>query len=407
MREYDVIIVGAGPSGLILARELNGSGLKVALIDGRKKIDVLQNHRYGTFTATVEKFGLARYVVKGYSKFSFGISALEKQTVFSYPKDEFVVVDINPFARDLKLEADVVLGYLVSNIQREKATWLVTDQAHHQLRGQMLVDCSGSAQIVSRALSIPEKHPPVNFLNTSFELTNCSFPSDKLDTIYFPQFRAQQSAKNMLLWLYPYTEKTAQFGQADLISHTIPAGDTGGEGLLDIMRKTDPYRQWFARAKITEQLHKISSTTMTRELVYDGLILCGEAGGATTPILGEGFRVALEMGAQAAKTISGAFADGDLSARALSGYRRWFETNFARYYLASKVLRFVEMRFIGTEEYNIFSQNLKKADPEEFLRFLRSEITWTMIMKYFNSWLIWRVFRNAVLYYTIGWRPRS
>ncbi|MEE9525144.1 MAG: NAD(P)/FAD-dependent oxidoreductase [Candidatus Woesearchaeota archaeon] len=393
---YDVVIVGAGVSGLMLSKLLNKSKLKVLLVEKRNTIKKLVNYRYGTLKEAVDKFNLQKYVIKKYKKATFGISDLSRQVVFSYPNYFAQIVDMNLFAKDLKLKCDVHTSFNLKSVSRIEHGFKLFDGKKEYFT-KMLVDCSGHDQIVSKLLGRPAKDS-TDFINISLELSNCNIPDNISDRFLFPQYR---TTRNMLLWIYPYSRTRCQFGQADLISKKILKVGNEEKSIKYIM-KQEPYKNWFKNAKINDKIERIASTTITRPIIEDNLITCGEAAGATTPILGEGFRISLDMADYAYKTVISAFEKGDLSKRSLKGYEREFYKKYKKYYPISTFLRFLEMRYVNTKEYDMFSQRLKKLNNDEFIDFVGSKITWRKFFKLMSLALVFSILINVIKYHVRG-----
>ena len=57
MEKYDLIIVGAGPAGLCLTKELSDSNLKILLLDKKKNAEDVQYNTSGSFI-NPRKWGL-------------------------------------------------------------------------------------------------------------------------------------------------------------------------------------------------------------------------------------------------------------------------------------------------------------------------------------------------------------
>ena len=81
---YDVIIVGAGPTGLMLARQLNNSKLKILLVEKNKNIKSTRAGIYGCFRDTPDKLGLAKYI-KSKQK-GFQVNGYKKSVYFPFKK---------------------------------------------------------------------------------------------------------------------------------------------------------------------------------------------------------------------------------------------------------------------------------------------------------------------------------
>ena len=87
-KRYDVIIVGAGISGLKLAELLNDSKLNVLLVEKRPTIKKLVNHIYGVIPwEYIEKWDLHKYLIRkqgfGFGQAPAPTSAMAQVGLFS------------------------------------------------------------------------------------------------------------------------------------------------------------------------------------------------------------------------------------------------------------------------------------------------------------------------------------
>ncbi len=400
---YDVIIVGAGVSGLMLAKLLNDSDLNVLLVEKRNTIKKLKNSRFGTFKEIVEEFGLENYVISKYKKFAFGLTKPEYETVFEFKENRFQVVDMNLFAKELILKHDVLTSFYFKNITYINNCVQIVDKKGDIYLANIIVDCSGDEQIVSKYLKRKQNKNPINFYNTSLELKNCNIPKEYVERIDFPQnFRYM----NIPLWIYPYSENKCQFGHADLYSKKFPLVKNQGESIYLFIKNEEPYKTWFKDAEIISMVKKPAFTTIIRSLIDDNLICCGDAGGATTPQLGEGFRIALEMSRMAKKVILESFEKEDFSRSSLQFFEDWYFQTIGRYFVFSKIMRFILLRYITDYEFDVFSKNLKNLNNEEFIKFLKSEIDVFIFLKLFKINLIFRIFLNMFKYHIINFNKK-
>lgn len=397
-KEYDVIIVGAGVAGLMLAKLFNNSKLKLLLIENRDTIKIPWNHRYGTTSEVAKKFNLEKYVIKSYKGFEFLYSNIENAH-FSYEKDEFCIVDISPFAQDLKLSFEVKTGCTIKDVKREPEMNLVsiTDQLGNTYKTKIIIDCSGENKIVSKYLGQIKKGKPIDCYSISLELTNCNMP--EMD--YF-QFFADLKYVNAGMWFYPYSKTGCQFGNYEFLSE-YPNEQKQYEKLFKLMENEEPYRTWFKNSKIVEKMLKIGpAATVNVSLVEDNFLACGNAAGAGTPVIGEGFRIALEMAESAYDTTLEAFRKSDFSKRALKKHQQNFQQKFNKYYPWSKIIRFFVLRYFTENEMKLFIRNLKKLSSEEMKSVLKSEITSLHLLKIIDLKLAWYIFCNMFKYYLSG-----
>jgi len=129
-KEYDVIIVGAGIGGLTLAKLLDKSKLNVLLLERRPTMKKLVNHIYGTPWVYVKKWKLQKYIVQ---KCGFGFYGPNKRTFKKLNKGPFTVVDMNPWARSMKLTCDVKTKVNIQKLRREKGGITLFDQKKERL----------------------------------------------------------------------------------------------------------------------------------------------------------------------------------------------------------------------------------------------------------------------------------
>lgn len=394
VKKYDVIIVGAGVSGLYLAKLLNNSKLKVLLIENRSTIKKLRNHRYGTFKETIKKFKLEKYVIKKYKKLGFLYGSKEK-SLFSYKSNQFQIVDMNSFSKNLKLKCDVKTNFRIKNIQRKNKIIEVTGQDEKYLTN-IIVDCSGESKIVSKYIGETRKKS-LDFYSLSLELSDCN-----IELTNELQFIADLKYLNTAFWFYPYSKKECQIGLTEWF-YTYPSEKKENRKIFAYMKKEEPYRTWFKNAKVKEKLFKIGpAATLNKKIVDDNFISCGDAAGAGTPAIGEGFRISLEMASSAYKTIIDSYKKKDFSYNSLKQHKERFEKNFNKYYIWSKIIRRCILSYFTEKEYGIFIKNLKKLSEKDFLEVLKSRITLRIFLKGIDIRLVSLTIMNMIKYHIGG-----
>jgi 2-polyprenyl-6-methoxyphenol hydroxylase-like FAD-dependent oxidoreductase len=165
MKDADVVIVGAGPTGLMLAGELAMAGVDAAIVERRASQDLVGSRSGGLHSRTIEVFdqrGIAdRFLAEG----------KKAQTVWF----SGVSLDIS----DFPTRHPYVLALWQTHIERILARWVeelgvpvyrdceVTAFAQnesgvdlelkdgHSLRAQYLIGCDGGRSLIRKAARIP------------------------------------------------------------------------------------------------------------------------------------------------------------------------------------------------------------------------------------------------------------
>ena len=144
---------------------------------------------------------------------------------------------------------------------------------------------------------------------------------------------------------------------------------------------------------------------MNVSLAEDNFLACGNAAGAGTPAVGEGFRIALEMAQSAYDTINIAFDKSDFSRKTLIVHEQNFNLKFGKYYNYSRIIRFFVMNIFTSREYALFAKNMARLSPEESRQVLISKITIGFFFKILDVPFASYLFLNLVKFLIGGCKP--
>jgi flavin-dependent dehydrogenase len=342
-------------------------------VEKRSNLHKLANHKYGTFGETISKFSLHPYVTKRFSK--FGFYGPSKSTTRAYKDGAFVVVDMNQFAKQLNLNCEVLTAYTVKKVTK-KTGILINDE----YQAKIVVDCSGDQQIISQKLGLLQKNP-IHMFSTSFELENCKIPQNRIKEMWF---MVDLNYSNVGLWFYPYSKTACQIGHTDFYSKKFPLIRGQRGSLPAYIRRINPYSKWLKSGTIKETVRKTGPTTTLSTCYANNFLSCGDASGAGTPIVGEGFRIALEMAASANKVILDAFKKNNFSSKILKQHAKNFDKTIGKYYPWSRLLRFIILNCFTNKEYDVFAENLERLSAEKYYLAIKSQITAGMLLKTLN-----------------------
>jgi geranylgeranyl reductase len=285
MENYDVIIVGAGPAGLICAEQLKDSGLSVLLIEKDK-----------IFGDKVCAGGLTR---KDFTIYDFPDEILAQKvykTAVHSPKrisqaepPEPIVFtidrkDLGSFQRKRLEGSDikVMTGDRVKEIEEDS----IITESGKAFAYKYLVGADGYASIVRRYLNIPVKRKligiqymaPVPGLDPKLEIF--------LDSKHFNAWYG---------WIFPHEEM-------------ICVGCCCDTRFFSSSKLKKNFHRWLDKKGINVSKGKYESAPISydyRGLKFGNIFLAGEAAGMASGLTGEGIFQCLVSGKQVASYIMG------------------------------------------------------------------------------------------------------
>lgn len=345
--ELDVAIVGAGISGLVLARLLAGAGLSVAVLEQDYSIP-----RNGRFAGLVTSDGLR----------AAGIDEVESLPVVEITTVNADVPGWRVDSRELAAGSvfSVIHGDLLEALRRgcrERGVPVVPDATvtglrwhgaavagvvvgsrHHEIRCALVVLADESDPRLAEAPGLRPDWPPTRLMHLgkerytgaaeeiarrfgvesggmkSVHITWTTAWGDPVDAYVVPAWGAVTVGVNLLL-------------EDEMASahHVLEARDELKtfpeiERLLSGLELSDV---------VTEVVPRGRGSDPPR-FVGDGILLVGDVVGATNPLNRDGLSANVAVCASAARVIRGALATGDVSAVALSPYQEYLNETIFR-----------------------------------------------------------------------------
>lgn len=379
---HEIIIVGAGVSGLMLAKLLNDSGVKVLLLEKKPKIHI-QPETFGTFTISARENGLEKYIDHYFDTFTFyGPSTKASAT----EKNKMCLVNYQKFAEDLQMK-NVTIRTGIHLVAAERVSdGLILRDSEKSYFGKMVVDSSGYSQIVSKLLG--RKTFGESGLSFEIEVEGCNFPIER-EASFILNTRTSNSGG----WLYIYPDGKGQYGWADF----YPESESNIQDLknrtMKAMKSIGPHNAWLKNARITYSYGRFGPTGNVNHTVEDNLIAIGDAGGCGTPVTLEGFRQALDSARFAYITISNA---KNYKKQELTPFLQLFHNKYGKYYRMHQWVKFIYLRWADNRDIDRWIYNFSKLDGSDIFRLIMGKLTAGLMLKTLDIVLIKNIFLNAI-----------
>ncbi|MDX1376202.1 MAG: NAD(P)/FAD-dependent oxidoreductase [Burkholderiales bacterium] len=327
MRQFDVVVVGGGPAGSTLARELRASGLEIAVLDKRSfprdKICA------GWITpAVVSDLGLdlADYARQHVLQpiHAFEIARMGAPRVTNRHGAAPVSYGIRRFEFDHYLlercGAELLTETAVESLRREGRHWIVNDA----LRARLLVGAGGHFCPVARALGArPGKGETVvgaqefEVRMSAEQAAQCGARDDTPQLYFCEDLTGYAWVFRKGEWVNVGIGRENPHALADHADRFFAALVRDGV-LPEAVARTRPKGHAYL-------LYNHSA----RPLVGDGALLIGDSAGLAYPQSGEGIRPAVESAILAAQTVREIHArHGEFSADALAPYAQAVEARY-------------------------------------------------------------------------------
>ncbi|MBI4448645.1 NAD(P)/FAD-dependent oxidoreductase [Candidatus Woesearchaeota archaeon] len=386
MKSYDVIIVGGGVSGMMLAKLLDSTNLDVLLIEKRRKIEIKPNS-FGTFSDVARQFCLQNYVRKYFSTWAF----YGKQVVTRKSSHNFgCVVDFNAWVRSQKLKkVQFKTNTTIMSIKRIGGSVCITDNRHNKYLGNIIVDATGFAQVVRKKLKLPFTHQ--TGLSYEIEVRDCKV-IDPSEACYILNFDISNSGG----WLYGLSKRNAQYGWADFYPESHSTLKNLKRRVHTSISRLQRIAVQLDKAPIVYRFGRFGPTGDVKDRVDDNILSIGDAGSCGTPVTLQGFKQSLESASFASKTILLATKTHDYSKSTLGLYSELFDRVYRTDYRIQKIVKFVYLHWMRQEEVDAWISNFGDLSKEDFFQLLKGPFTFKLIRKTLDVSLVTNIVLNAM-----------
>ncbi|MDO9537082.1 MAG: NAD(P)/FAD-dependent oxidoreductase [Thermoplasmata archaeon] len=326
-KEYDVIVVGAGPGGSTAARYAAMGGAKTLLIEKRQEIGTHVRCGEGLARGLLDQAKIpidrvwiaaemdgARIVSPG--GFTFDVDEAKAGNEVGY------VIERDLFDRALaklagEAGADVVVKTSATEIIKENgkivALKLISKGEPVTVKTKIIIGADGYESQVGRWAGIDTTIQPSDIMTcVQYRLTNI-----EIDPKY-TEFYAGSIAPGGYIWIFPKNENTANVG-IGLGAHIVKHGGEPKE-YLDRWIANNP------KMKNAQELDMVaggcSINAPLDSVVCDQVMLVGDAARMIDPMTGGGIAHACLSGMEAGKVAAEAIKLGDYSKEFFQKYEK-------------------------------------------------------------------------------------
>jgi len=349
-RKFDTVIIGAGPAGLMAARELAENDVNYLIIEAKGKIGSPlrcgEITREDTFS---ELFHHTDYpfIKNKISKISFQIKDTQKlfqKNLFMLDKQEFLQWLAEPIKDNLMLNTKLL-------DMKDKADFLEIVTSNGTFETQLAILANGTNYTIPKKLGL---------INGEVGLVPCIgglFENTTLnrDTAYFFYDEDMYIAS----WVFPKYNNIFNAGAGTILNNKITAGLNLAKAFKESMHKLEIMldgEPGFGGRYVTDG--------PIRRTYCDRLLVCGDSAGHVFAGMGEGIYYALKAGQLAGQTTIKAVKNDAFKREFLKEYEINWKKSFGRQMQAGVV--FTTFLFF-LMRHHLAYRTLKVIKPKEIL----------------------------------------
>jgi digeranylgeranylglycerophospholipid reductase len=338
---YDVIVIGAGPSGLNAASLIAGKGYSVLVVEAKEDVgkNVVCTGILGK--ETFERFDLSRTsIINDVQKVRI-VSPLGTTLFYDHPSTFAFVVDREKFDKSLLQSAlnkgvEVVLSFKVSDARTQEDHVRVFgtdgDSEEREYRGKVMILSTGVEHDLNKKLGLGH---PRRFVKAAQKYIRYEGKEDVSLLV------GNKMAKQGFGWIVPVQGGTALAG---LMTEGNPK--TGFANMMDLCHLEESGEEL--------QLKPIAQGVVSRTF-GERVLVVGEAAGQVKTTTGGGVFFGLVCAEIASNIIDRSFKDGDFSDKKLSLYEKQWKAQIGTEIRLGTVARNVCGKLKDQQVEKIFS----------------------------------------------------
>lgn len=340
----DVIVVGAGPAGLMAAREASKRGAAVLLLEkensfglkvcgeavSRSALDTAEippSDRKQVISSKIRGCNIyspdEKKVVQllaedlGYKEGYILDKPLFLEKIAEMAAEDGVTIHMNSEVKSVKREKGVISGVLCEKHGKTE-----------HVRSKTVIGCDGfNSSVLKDALGISPR-PVIPCIQ--YKMADCRGLEKGMMLFYL----GKEVAPGGYVWVFPKSENTANVG----------IGARRGPAKQYLDKFIQKHQEMFAKAKITNMgAAAVPVCGQLVNTVNKNLLICGDASGQVIPFTGGGIHSSLWGGKLAGRTMAKALEEGDTSVDRLKRYWSEYEKPWgARIKDSGKALKAIE-----------------------------------------------------------------
>lgn len=371
-KEWDVVIVGAGPGGSSTATHCAKAGLKVALLEKRPSIGSEKRCGEGLSIGSIKMIekSLGKKIPSNCiaQKINGAIvyASNGKEVIIDFKKNSGATMERKIFDKWLAFEASRAGAYVqartnVSDVIKEKG--FVTgvkvnfEGNDYDIKAKVVVAADGIESVIARKAGLDTTNKLINIdSGYQYEMSNLKLRDPHKIELWL----GNKIAPRGYCWVFPKGNDVANVGIGTALC------DKPASYYLDKFIENNP--EIFENASIIEvNSGGIPVGGFLDNMVLNGLIAVGDAAHQVNPIHGGGMKEATIAGKIAAEVIVSCIAKGDVSQKALSEYnKRWWSERGRKLKNVEKLREVVEK--LSDDDLNMLADSLKGEDLIELCR---------------------------------------
>ena len=377
---YDLVVVGGGPAGSSAAFAAAKNGIKVALLEKENSIAETVRTSGVTWIKNIKEFGIPDNCFNPIKNFSFCSPNNEVTISDSVPRA--AVLDVRKSYRWLAQQAkesgaDIFLKVNVNDvIKNEKGDIVgvrgIGPNGKISFHSKVVIDASGFPSIVCKAMGFVSQWKRFG-AGAEYEVKAENVESDTWWLMVGQQYSPAGYA-----WIFPLGNNIVRIG----VGVGKPESNVDPtQRLKELMdSKIGPIKKLGKITPIEFHYGLIPNDGLSRDTVFNNLILVGDSAGQANPLVLEGIRYAIKFGRVAGKVASEAIKSGRTDKDALKPYEEnWRKAIESKINSAGKV----QDRWIGLsdEEWDKELDIIKELNSEEFIDFIKAEFGLSNMVK--------------------------
>lgn len=378
--QYDIVVVGGGPAGSSAALMAAKKGMKVALVEKENSIAETVRTSGVTWIQNIKEFGIPDECFNPISNFSFCSPNNEVTIKDSIPRA--AVLDVRKTYRWLSEEAkkegaDIFVKTNIKDVIKNENGDItgvkgVGKDGEVTFHAKTVIDASGFVSTVCKAMGFVTQWERFG-AGAEWEVK-----AENVDSKTWWLMVGQQYSPAGYAWIFPMRDNIVRVG----VGVGKPESDVDPtQRLKELMEaKLGPIKKLGKITPIEFHYGLIPNDGLSRETVFNNLILVGDSAGQANPLVLEGIRYAIKFGRVAGNVAADAIKAGDTSKESLYPYEEnWRKEIESKIKSAGKV----QDRWIGLsdEEWDKELDIIKELKSEEFLDFIKADFGLSNMLK--------------------------